>query len=227
MAMMADGKDTWQFDAVVLCAGDFPTHDIPLCVLRDAPYLCCCDGAAVQAVSYGLRPDAIVGDGDSLPDDFKRQYSGIIHLVSEQEYNDMTKATRHCIRRGARRIAYVGATGKREDHTIGNLSLLMEYARELGGQGGAAGGREVFVDIVSDWSSAFAITDTSDLNIGEGRSISIICPDNSLKIKSKGLVWPTDNVVFDNLWKATLNRAETDCIRLEFSHPSIALIILN
>lgn len=103
----------------------------------------------------------------------------------------------------------------------------MEYARELGGQGGAAGGREVFVDIVSDWSSAFAITDTCDLNIGEGRSISIISPDNSLKIKSKGLVWPTDNVVFDNLWKATLNRAATDCVRLEFSHPSIALIILN
>ena len=100
----------------------------------------------------------------------------------------------------------------------------MEYAREMRRQDC---GRTVFVDIVSDWSTAFAITDTCTLDVGEGRSVSIICPDNSLNIKSEGLVWPTDNVVFDNLWQATLNRASADRISLTFSHPSIALIILN
>ena len=62
---------------------------------------------------------------------------------------------------------------------------------------------------------------------GTGRRISIFSPDNSLKIKSEGLVWPTDDVVFDNWWKGTLNKAGQDKVRLEFSHKSIALIALN
>ena len=201
MAMMADGKDTWQFDAVVLCAGDFPTHDIPLCVLRDAPYLCCCDGAAVQAVSYGLRPDAIVGDGDSLPDDFKRQYSGIIHLVSEQEYNDMTKATRHCIRRGARRIAYVGATGKREDHTMGNISLLAYYLDSLSVQPVMLTDYGFFVPASGSRTfGSFARQQVSIFNV------------SSRSIVSEGLRWPS--YAYSALWQGMLNEAEADTFTL-------------
>ena len=220
--------------AVIVGNGQFPKKEYPLYLLESADYVVCCDGALDTYLRHFRnrtlrRPDVVIGDMDSLSKKAAAKFSDIAVRIEEQETNDQSKAFHYILEHfpDVDTIHILGATGKREDHTIGNLSLLMEYARELGGQGGAAGGRAVFVDIVSDWSSAFAITDTSDLNIGEGRSISIICPDNSLKIKSKGLVWPTDNVVFDNLWKATLNRAATDCIRLEFSHPSIALIILN
>lgn len=220
--------------AVIVGNGQFPKKEYPLYLLESADYVVCCDGALDTYLRHFRnrklrRPDVVIGDMDSLSKKTAAKFSDIAVRIEEQETNDQSKAFHYILEHfpDVDTIHILGATGKREDHTIGNLSLLMEYARELGGQGGAAGGREVFVDIVSDWSSAFAITDTCDLNIGEGRSISIICPDNSLKIKSKGLVWPTDNVVFDNLWKATLNRAATDCIRLEFSHPSIALIILN
>ena len=220
--------------AVIVGNGQFPKKEYPLYLLESADYVVCCDGALDTYLRHFRnrtlrRPDVVIGDMDSLSKKAAAKFSDIAVRIEEQETNDQSKAFHYILEHfpNVDTIHILGATGKREDHTIGNLSLLMEYARELGGQGGAAGGRAVFVDIVSDWSSAFAITDTCDLNIGEGRSISIICPDNSLKIKSKGLVWPTDNVVFDNLWKATLNRAATDCIRLEFSHPSIALIILN
>lgn len=220
--------------AVIVGNGQFPKKEYPLYLLESADYVVCCDGALDTYLRHFRnrtlrRPDVVIGDMDSLSKKAAAKFSDIAVRIEEQETNDQSKAFHYILEHfpDVDTIHVLGATGKREDHTIGNLSLLMEYARELGGQGGAAGGREVFVDIVSDWSSAFAITDTCDLNIGEGRSISIISPDNSLKIKSKGLVWPTDNVIFDNLWKATLNRAATDCIRLEFSHPSIALIILN
>ena len=220
--------------AVIVGNGQFPKKEYPLYLLESADYVVCCDGALDTYLRHFRnrtlrRPDVVIGDMDSLSKKAAAKFSDIAVRIEEQETNDQSKAFHYILEHfpDVDTIHILGATGKREDHTIGNLSLLMEYARELGGQGGAAGGRAVFVDIVSDWSSAFAITDTCDLNIGEGRSISIICPDNSLKIKSKGLVWQTDNVVFDNLWKATLNRAATDCIRLEFSHPSIALIILN
>ena len=172
------------------------------------------------------RPDVVVGDMDSLSKKTAERFRDIAVKIDEQETNDQSKAFHYILEHfpDVDTIHILGATGKREDHTIGNLSLLMEYAREMRRQDC---GRTVSVDIVSDWSTAFAITDSCTLDVGEGRSVSIICPDNSLNIKSEGLVWPTDNVVFDNLWQTTLNRASADRISLTFSHPSIALIILN
>ena len=71
------------------------------------------------------------------------------------------------------------------------MSLLMEYPRifDLG---------DIRIDMVSDYSTAFAVTDSCELHVGAGRRISLFSPDNSLRICSEGLVWPTDGVIFDN-----------------------------
>ena len=211
--------------------GQFPKKEYPLYLLESADYVVCCDGALDTYLRHFSgrnlrRPDVVVGDMDSLSKKTAERFRDIAVKIDEQETNDQSKAFHYILEHfpDVDTIHILGATGKREDHTIGNLSLLMEYAREMRRQDC---GRTVSVDIVSDWSTAFAITDSCTLDVGEGRSVSIICPDNSLNIKSEGLVWPTDNVVFDNLWQATLNRASADRISLTFSHPSIALIILN
>lgn len=120
------------FDAVVLCDGDYPSHPVPLSILSRAQYLVCCDGAGMHHILHGGTPDAIVGDGDSLPGDFKRRYADILHQVDEQDDNDQTKATRFCMDKGFRRIAFVGCTGKREDHTLCNISLMMRYMKVFG-----------------------------------------------------------------------------------------------
>ena len=78
-----------------------------------------------------------------------------------------------------------------------------------------------------DEGTAFAVNDTTEFDCGVGRRVSIFSPDNTLQIRSTGLKYPTDEVVFDNWWKATLNKAADDTVRLEFSHPSMALIILD
>ena len=217
--------------AVIVGNGQFPKKEYPLYLLESADYVICCDGAIDTYLRHFRgrnlrRPDVVVGDMDSLSKNTAERFRGIAVKIDEQETNDQSKAFHYILEHfpDVDTIHILGATGKREDHTIGNLSLLMEYAREMRRQDCD---RTVFVDIVSDWSTAFAITDSCTLDVGEGRSVSIICPDNSLNIKSEGLVWPTDNVVFDNLWQATLNRASADRISLTFSHPSIALIILN
>lgn len=211
--------------------GQFPKKEYPLYLLESADCVVCCDGALDTYLRHFRgrnlrRPDVVIGDMDSLSKKTAERFRDIAVKIDEQETNDQSKAFHYILEHfpDVDTIHILGATGKREDHTIGNLSLLMEYAREMRRQDC---GRTVSVDIVSDWSTAFAITDSCTLDVGEGRSVSIICPDNSLNIKSEGLVWPTDNVVFDNLWQTTLNRASADRISLTFSHPSIALIILN
>ena len=140
----------------------------------------------------------------------------------EQDYNDLTKAMRYVLKAhpDATDIHILGAGGRREDHTVGNLGLLMEYPRLL-----PLG--DIRVDMVSDYSMAFAVTDSCELHVGKGRRVSLFSPDNSLNIKSEGLQWPTDAVVFDAWWPATLNRATEDIVRLTFSHPSRALVVLD
>ena len=96
----------------------------------------------------------------------------------------------------------------------------MEYAREYDLS-------RINLMMVSDHSVIFPVTDSIELDCGIGREISILTPDNSLRIKSKGLEWKTDDVVFDNWWKATLNRASEDTVKLEFNHSSLAVIIMN
>ena len=233
--------------AVIICNGEFPVKEYPLYLLRSADYIVCCDGAAVTYMRRCRRifgrvrlPDAIVGDMDSLPASFRKKFGNLVVPVSEQDYNDMNKAVRHVMShcKGLEAIHILGAGGKREDHTVGNLSYLMEYAMELGGlkEKKALGGLEIpsdgsaaapEIDMVSDWTTAFAVTDSCSFFAGEGREISIFSPDSTLKITSEGLRWQTSGVVFDNWWKATLNIADSDEVRLTLSHPAPALIILN
>ncbi|MBQ0151177.1 MAG: thiamine diphosphokinase [Bacteroidales bacterium] len=217
--------------AVIICQGDFPRKEYPRYVLRNADVIVCCDGAfsaflrKSEAVFGKLRlPDAVVGDMDSLSPSMMKKYGDIVVKYDEQDYNDMTKAMRYTLSRwdDITEIHFIGATGKREDHTIGNMSLLMEYERMF-----SLSERGITADIISDWSTVFAIGDSTTLDVGEGRRISIFCPDNTLKMRSEGLEWPVDEVVFDNWWKATLNRTVADRVKLTFSHPSMALIVLD
>ena len=210
---------------VILCNGAFPRKAYPLYLLDSAEVVVCCDGAAVKYLRrYGGKrlPEAVIGDMDSLPGRWREKLAPIVVHVEEQDDNDMTKAMRYVLEHhpDVTDIHILGATGLREDHTVGNLGLLMEYTRlfDLGG---------IRVEMVSDFSTAFAITDSCELHVGKGRRVSLFSPDNALTIKSEGLHWPTDGVVFDAWWPATLNRADADIIKLTFSHPSRALIILD
>lgn len=218
-------------NVVIICDGAFPKSEFPRYLIRNADFIVCCDGALrkflrnSKAIFGSDRlPDLVIGDMDSLSGTMKKRYGDIIVQVDEQEHNDQTKAFRWVMENisDIGHIYIIGATGEREDHTIGNISLLMEYARSYD-----LAGMEIEVEMVTDHATIFAVTDTFGMDCGTGRRVSIFSPDNSLRIHSEGLEWPLDDVVFDNWWKATLNRASADRVRLEFSHSSIALIMLD
>ena len=214
---------------VILCDGEFPRKAFPLYLLDSADAVVCCDGAVVKYLRYTKRrfgeeklPDAVVGDMDTLAKSWRKRLDSIIIREQEQDYNDLTKAMRYVLGKhpDVTEIHILGAGGRREDHTVGNLGLLMEFPRLL-----PLG--DIRVDMVSDYSTAFAITESCELHVGKGRRVSLFSPDNSLVLRSEGLQWATDDVVFDNWWPATLNRATEDVIRLTLSHPSRVLVVLD
>ena len=223
--------------AVIIAAGDFPTKPYPLYLLQAADVIVCCDSAfakylrRMHRIFGGERlPDAVIGDMDSLAKYLRLAYADLIVQETEQEHNDQTKAVRYVLNHypDVNEIHILGATGLRADHTIGNLSLLMEYPRMFETVMPDSDRASLpSIDIISDYGTAFAVLDSVELHVGAGRRFSLFSPDNSLRIRSEGLQWPTDDVIFDNWWKATLNRTTADIVRLTFSHPSRALVILD
>ena len=182
------------FDAVILCDGDYPSHPIPLSILRHARYLVCCDGAGMNHILHGGTPDAIVGDGDSLPQDFKRRYADILHIVNEQEDNDQTKATRFCLAQGCRNIAYLGSTGRREDHTLSNIALCVRYMKDM----------HLDVTMVTDNGYFSPASGTSVFESFPRQQISIF-NFGSRQLEGEGFKW--NPYPYKELWQGSLNEA--------------------
>ena len=144
--------------------------------------------------------------------------------MDEQDYNDLNKALLWLLQNYPQvaDIKILGATGKSEAHALGNLSYLMFWEQEH-----HLSERGIRVEMVSDFNTVFAVTDSCELHVGEGRKVSLLSPDCTLRISSSGLQWPTDDVAFDFWFRGTLNRATSDVISLRFNHPAPGLILLD
>ena len=188
-----------RFDAVIVAGGEFPTAALPLEILHGAPFVACCDGAADRYIATGLVPDAIVGDGDSISAGNRQKYAHLLHIISEQESNDQTKAVRFLMEKGMHRIAIVGATGRREDHTIGNISLLIEYAR-----------KGCDVCSFTDYGMFIPCNGTTTHQCRKGQQVSIFSI-TAKNLSTEGLLYPIYD--FNNWWQGTLN----ECIGDEFT----------
>ena len=87
----------------ILANGAPPVHEVPLRVLRGAQRLIACDGAWRAAMELGRRPDAVVGDGDSLGDGAGEELSRIgVPFVADdgQDTNDLCKALSNAVATG-------------------------------------------------------------------------------------------------------------------------------
>ena len=188
-------------EAVVLANGDYPFADIPFQLLKKAPYVACCDGGANEYIERGCLPDIIIGDGDSLSEANRKKYADLIYHNPDQETNDQTKAVQYLLSKGKRRIAIVGATGKREDHTIGNVSLLMEY-RRMGAE----------VRTYTDYGVFVPCEGTCVFDCRPGQQVSIF-NFTAKGLKSKGLAYPIYD--FTSWWQGTLNRCTDTSFTIE------------
>ena len=190
---------------VVVADGSFPVNEIPLEFLRDADIIVCCDGSAEAVVNAGMIPSAIVGDMDSLSNDLTQRFADRIYIDENQETNDLTKAMLWCHKSGFDDIVVIGATGKREDHTLGNISLLAEYSRYLK------------VKMATDTGIFLPFLRSARISSFPGQQVSVFSIDPDNGITSRGLLYPLNNKRLKNWWVATLNESTGDFFDLEFT----------
>jgi thiamine pyrophosphokinase len=180
-----------KIDAVILANGDYPSAPMPLKVLHEAPYVVCCDGGANEYIAQGYLPDVIIGDGDSLSEENRIKYASLIQHNPDQETNDQTKAISYLASKGYTNIAIVAATGRREDHTLGNISLLMEYMRQ-----------GLQVRIYTDFGVFIPCRDNNTFESPVGSAVSIFS-FGTAGMTAEGLQYPLRD--FTSWWEGTLN----------------------
>lgn len=191
--------------AVILANGSYPVHRIPLGYLDTALHIICCDGSTGNLLNKGYEPEAIVGDLDSLEPWIQERFPDRLFRDEDQETNDLTKAVRWCHSRGYDDVTILGATGKREDHTLGNISLLAEYAIYMK------------VRMITDTGEIFPLTGSGVVSASPGQQISVFAVDSSTRVTSRGLKYEMNGLVLHNWWRATLNEAAGYSFELEFT----------
>lgn len=198
-------------EAVIIDAGSFPVNPIALRWLEGCGRVVCCDGAANRFLKSGRLPWRIVGDCDSLSPEIMEQYGSIVRRFPDQETNDQTKSVRYLVSKGIRKIAILGATGMREDHTLGNISLLIDYLK-AGVEARAYTDYGVFIPFIGD----------CEIECPEGTQVSIF-NFGAKEMSAEGLRYPIRD--FDSWWQGTLN--ETTASRFTVHAKGPYLLFIN
>ena len=112
---------------LVIVGGGTVDHDLLRDLYLTGAHLVGADGGADQIVAAGLKPEAIIGDFDSLSN--VDEWLGRTRLlrIPEQETTDFEKALYST--RAPVTIA-MGMTGKRFDHTLAALDAVTKHARD-------------------------------------------------------------------------------------------------
>ena len=201
---------------VILANGEKPTHKIPLDVLRKADFVVCCDGAYKKLKETGREPDYVVGDCDSISKKDTLSLANKVIKISEQETNDLAKAFYFTINNKDWKkpsITILGACGLREDHTIGNVFRLIDFAKE-----------SPSISIYSDYGRFFPVLKSKRIKCRKSTPVSIFAPFPGTAVKSTGLKWKLDGLDLSQLYSATLNKTTGASFTISTTAPVIIYI---
>ncbi len=120
--------------AAVFLNGEYTDPEFDRRVAARSDVLLAADGGAARLAALGLRPDAVIGDMDSLAADVAAGLvaAGVPFVRHEvrKDQTDGELAVRYALAQGAGRILLAGALGTQLDHVLGHTAILRRLARE-------------------------------------------------------------------------------------------------
>ncbi len=188
--------------------------------IKSAERIIVCDGAINRFAKLSITPDVIIGDCDSINNKNYQLWQSLIVKDTGQDNNDLSKALDYLITRTkvdnckTKNVIIIGATGLREDHTIGNIGILYDYNHLFNN-----------LSILSNYG-LFNIIDnrkdnelTSMINVVIGEQISFFAFKSNTIINCQELKWPLLNYSLNNWSSGTLNQAISDTINVVANYP--------
>lgn len=192
--------------ALVICNGEPPSKELATKLARTAHIIVAADGGANVARKLGIQPDIIIGDLDSIESQTKSYFSSQVKRlkplrdpsgvliprpegrgytrfirVSRQDNTDLEKALDFLVGRKIKRATILAATGKRLDHTLGNLSVIWNYTSSID------------LSFVGDGWFAIPVSKQKEVAAKVGTTVSLLPFGTCSGITLKGLQYPLTN----------------------------------
>lgn len=106
--------------AVIVCGGNVGEYIKKY--IKPGDFIICADSGYDRAKKYGIEPDIVIGDMDSVK-------NGCVHenkLVypARKDFTDSELAISYALEHGYDELLLFGMIGTRMDHTLANISLL-------------------------------------------------------------------------------------------------------
>lgn len=196
--------------AFLLLNGDIPKS---LPELSDYGFVCVTDGAYNHFKNSSFVPDLVCGDFDSIeeiPEEIET------YNTPNQNFTDFHKALDILFNKGFRTIDVYGASGKEQDHYLGNLSTVLEWGTTLN------------ITFYDNYGRYFFLPKKSEIKAVQGRTISLIPFPHAEKITSTGLEYPLQESDLTFGQKiGTRNKALEDTIKISFQKGELLIYISN
>lgn len=121
--------------AVIVSGGKKPTRALFDLVYEEDALLIAVDRGAEFFKEEKIRPHLLVGDFDSISEDtlayFKeREETRVLRYEVEKDYTDTEAALHEAVKKKVKEVFFLGCTGNRLDHFVGNLALLAKALDE-------------------------------------------------------------------------------------------------
>ncbi|WP_053956950.1 thiamine diphosphokinase [Inediibacterium massiliense] len=170
--------------------------------MKDYDFLICADGGAKHLLKMDLVPHFIVGDLDSIDEEVKKYFQEkkviFYKFPKEKDYTDTELAVEYALQKGATEILFLGAIGSRMDHTLANVTLLVDLLK-----------KGIKAKIINEQNEIIATNKNIEIEGEKGEYLSIIPLCEKVEgITLKGLKYP--------LFEATISMGSSIGISNEF-----------
>jgi thiamine pyrophosphokinase len=214
-----------QIKSIIVLDGDFPPREIFKTFPSDIK-LIAADAAAWGLYDIGIQPDIIIGDLESLytvgrirQQDPKVIFKDCIGLGdSDQETTDFEKSLNYAAEQNMGPLLILGLFGKEIDHSLYNLSHLINYATKI-----KLMGLHVLPDGKQQW--ILPLCQSGLLHIPANTKLSIL-PMPALSLSAPNLKWPLGERRFDLTQFQVRNETTTADTPLQL-HSGQGLLIIN
>lgn len=170
---------------IIFANGELPNLEKARTLLHEDDFIIAADGGTRHAFALGLTPSVIVGDLDSLPENFNPStFNGeIILYPKDKNETDLELALQHALTFNPNEIVVVAALGGRLDQTLGNITLISNLQFET---------RKVKLD--DGIEEIFFCRDICNINGSVGDIVSLIPWQNEVTgIITTNLKWTLQN----------------------------------
>jgi thiamine pyrophosphokinase len=173
-----------QEPALIIANGESCSFELVGQLLEWSPLVVVLDSAIDRVLDLGIKVDVLLGDFDR---DFQaekyleKQFPLDIVYAPDQEKTDLEKALNYLIDRGFPAANVVWATGKRADHTMTNLTNIVQYRDKIK------------VVVLDDYSKVFLLPNSYEKWYPAGTIISLIPIGTVTGIRTENLKYPLQN----------------------------------